>query len=147
MDRNPENRADTQNAARGRSGIMMRDRVVNSAKNEEEQQDDEENISRGTKLLKGVLMPWDNTDRIFFTDSYFASVSDAEELWKHGPHFIDVIKITTQQFPLAYLSNIEFHNQGYMSGLLAKPVDSTKLVLGAFVWMDRNRWYLIFTQV
>ena len=49
------------------------------------------------------------------------------------------------KFLMAYLSNIEFHNQGDMSGLLTIPVDRTKPLLVAFVWMDRNRLYFIFT--
>ena len=36
-------------------------------------------------------------------------------------------------------------NQGGMSGLLTRPVDRTKLMLGAFVWMDQNRRCFIFT--
>ena len=32
-----------------------------------------------------------------------------------------------------------------MSGLLTRLVDRTKPVLSEFVWMDRNRWYFIFT--
>ena len=46
---------------------------------------------------------------------------------------------------MEYLYNIEFHNQVYMSGLLTRPVDRTNPALGAFVWMDRNRRYLIFS--
>ena len=65
----------------------------------------------------------------------------AEELWKHGHHFIDIIKTATWQFMMVYLSNIEFQNRGNMSGLLTRPVDKTKLMLGASIWMDRNRWY------
>ena len=58
-----------QNAAFGRSGIMMRLRIVKSAKNEEEHQDDEDNILHGTKVLKELVMPWANTDRIVCADS------------------------------------------------------------------------------
>ena len=126
---------------------MIRLRIVNSAKNEEEQQDDEDNLPHGTKLLKELVMPWANTDRIFFADSYFAAVPAAEEFWKHGLRFIGVIKTATPQFPMTYLSNIEFQNRGDMSGLLTRPVDRTKLVLCGFVWMDQNRQYFIFTGV
>ena len=49
-----------------------------------------------------------------------------------------------QQFPMAYLSNIEFHNRGDMSGLLTRQVDKTKPALGAFVWIDQNRRYFNF---
>ena len=48
---------------------------------------------------------------------------------------------------MAYLSNIEFQNQGDVSGLLTRPVDRAKPVLGAFVWVDQNRRYFIFTGV
>ena len=43
------------------------------------------------------------------------------------------------------MSNIEFHNWGDVSVLLTRPVDRTKSVFGAFVWMDWNRRYFIFT--
>ena len=69
----------------------------------------------------------------------------AEELWKHGLRFIGVINTATRQFPMAYLSNIEFQNRGDMSGLLTRLVDRKNLVLGTFVWVDRNRRYFIFT--
>ena len=93
------------------------------------------------------MIPWANTDRIIFTDSYFASVPSSEEFWRHGLRFIGVIKTATRQFPMAYLYNIEFHNWVDMSGLLTRPVDNTNLVLGAFVCMDQNRPYFIFTGV
>ena len=82
------------------------------------------------------MLPWANTDRIIFADSYFVSVPAAEKLWKHGLCFIGVIKTTTRKVPMAYLSNIELHNMGDMSGLLTRPVDRMKPVLGDFVWMD-----------
>ena len=59
--------------------------------------------------------------------------------------FIGVIKTLTLKFLLAYLSNIEFYNQGDMSELLTRPIDRTKPVLGASVWMNRNRRYFVFT--
>ena len=46
---------------------------------------------------------------------------------------------------MMYMSNIEFQNWGDMIGLLVSPVDRTNPVLGAFVWMDLNMWYFIFT--
>ena len=64
---------------------------------------------------------------------------DDEELWKHGLHFIGVIKTATWQFLMAYISNIAIQNRGDMSKLLTSLVDRTKTVLGDFIWMDRNR--------
>ena len=46
---------------------------------------------------------------------------------------------------MAYLSNIELHNRGDMSGLLTRPVDKTKPMLGDYVWMDRDMRYFVFT--
>ena len=77
MEMNPENGAEIQNVACRRSGIMMRIRVIKSEKNEKEQKDDEDNLPHGAKLLKELVMPWDNTDRIVCADSYLTSVPDA----------------------------------------------------------------------
>ena len=79
---------------------MMRLRIVNSAKNEEDQ------LPHGTKVLKELVMPWDNTDRIVYAYSYFTSVPDAKEFWKHGIGFIGIINIATLKFPMVYLFNI-----------------------------------------
>ena len=49
MNRKSENGAEIYNDACGRSGIMMSLRIVRSAKNEEEQQDDKDNLPHGTK--------------------------------------------------------------------------------------------------
>ena len=84
----------------------MRIRSLKSAKNEEDWQDDRDNLPHGTKVLKELVMPWANTDRIVCADSYFASVPDAKEFWKHGLRFIGLIKTETRKFPMAYLSNI-----------------------------------------
>ena len=76
--RKPDNGAEIQNSACGRSDIMMQLRIVKSENNEEEQQDDRDNLPHGTKVLKEILMPWANTDRIICADSYFAAVPSAE---------------------------------------------------------------------
>ena len=69
MDRNPENGADIHNYACGRSGIMMRLGIVKSEKNEAYQEDDRDNLPHGKKVLKELVMPWANTDRIVCADS------------------------------------------------------------------------------
>ena len=46
--------------------------------------------------------------------------------------FIGIIKTTTWQFPMAYLSNIELNNRENMSELLTRPVDRKNPVLGDF---------------
>ena len=106
MDRKPDNWEENQNSACGWSGLMMRLRIVKSAKNKEEQQDDRDNLPHGTKVLREIVMPWANMDRIVCADSYFASVPAAEGFWKHGLRFIGVIKTATRQFTMVYLSII-----------------------------------------
>ena len=145
MDRNLDNGVEIHNAAYGRSGVIIRLSIFKSANNEEEHKYYEDNLPHGTKLLKELVIPWAKMDRILCADSYFSSVPAAEELWKHGLRLIGVINTVTRQFPMAYLSKIEFHNWVDMSGFLTRPVDRTNTVLGAFVWMDRNRQYFVFT--
>ena len=74
-----ENGADIQNTAYGRSGIMMRLRIVKYAMNGAEQKKDEDNIPHGKLFLKELMLPWANTDTIVCTYSYFTSVTTAEE--------------------------------------------------------------------
>ena len=40
--------------------------------------------------------------------TYLASVTTAEELWKHRIRFIGVIKTATWKFMITYLSNMDF---------------------------------------
>jgi hypothetical protein len=39
-------------------------------------------LLHGTKVLKELVMPWASTGRIVASDSHFASVESAEELYK-----------------------------------------------------------------
>ena len=77
---------------------MMRLRIVKYAMNGAEQKKDEDNIPHGKLFLKELMLPWDNTDTIVCTYSFFTSVPAAEELWKHGLCFIGVIKKEMWQF-------------------------------------------------
>ena len=52
-----------------------------------------------------------------------------------------------ETFPMTYLSNIYFQNQGDMIGLLTRPVERTNPELDDFFCMDRNRRYFIFTGI
>ena len=80
--------------------------IVKSEKNKEDQKYDRDNPPHGTKVLKELVIPWDNTDRIVCAHSYFASVPAAEELWKYRILFIGVTKTKTRKYPMSYLSNI-----------------------------------------
>ena len=60
-----------------------------------------EGIAHGTSILKYPCLPWANTRRGFCADSYFTSVSGAEELMKIGFRFIGVVKTATIKFLMA----------------------------------------------
>ena len=50
MDRKPENVLEIHNYVCGRSGIIMRIRIVKSENNDEEKQYDEDNLPHGKKI-------------------------------------------------------------------------------------------------
>jgi hypothetical protein len=88
MDRKPENGCEIQNAACGRSGVMIRLKIVKTATEAEAlgANEDDNGLLHGTKVLKELIQPWAFTNRMVCADSYFASVGTAEELLKleHG---------------------------------------------------------------
>ena len=47
---------------------MLRIMIFKSEKNEEDQQDNEDNLPHGTKLLKELVIPWANAERIVCAD-------------------------------------------------------------------------------
>ena len=66
-----------------------------------------DNIHHGTSVLKYLVLPWAQIGRGICTDSYFASVTKAETLMGVGFRFIGVVKTTTKEFLMRYLSSLE----------------------------------------
>ena len=97
-----------------------------------------DDLVHGCKVLKELIEPWYHTHRVVFADSYFASVSTANEIMRLGMRFIGVVKTASKQFPMAYLQALEFDKRGGWKGLK----NATKSMY-AFVWVDRNRRYFI----
>jgi hypothetical protein len=148
IDRKPENGCEIQNAACGRSGVMLRLKLVKGVDlpgaEEEEFGANETSLLHGTNVLKQVVSPWFGSNRIVCADSYFASVRVTEELFRNGLRFIGVVKTATRGFPKAFLSSVELANRGDFLALKRVPADNeSKPALGAFVWMDRERRYFI----
>jgi hypothetical protein len=141
MDRKPDSGCEIQNCCDGKSGIMLRLKLVKSA--EEEGANiamDHNGLPHGTSVLKFLVEPWAHTNRIVCADSYFASVTTARVLLGMGLKFIGVVKTATRQFPQAYLSEFEMRQRGDRKGLVAyAEQDPTVPELLAFVWMDRDR--------
>ena len=151
IDRKPENGCEIQTAACGRSGIVIRLKLVKNSEEEDHQQQvteesaaDEQTLLHGASVMKELVLPWLHTDRIVCGDSYFASVPAAQMLSRNGMRFIGVVKTATRQFPMAYLSRVELQDRGDRKGLVARGDDGQSSLL-AFVWMDRQRRYFIST--
>ena len=111
--------------------------------NPHEQNENGEVLLHGIQVLKDLVLPWANTDRIVCADSYFASVGAALELKRIGLRFIGVVKTATRRYPMKALSEIELVDRGDFRGLVSVGAGSNSLL--AFVWMDRDRRYFIST--
>jgi hypothetical protein len=143
IDRKPEFGCEIQNSCCGRSGIMMRLKLVKTAEEEgTHAQPGDDGLLHGTAVLKYLVLPWARTDRIVCADSYFASVGTLKELKRLGLRFIGVVKTATKQFPQSYLANLEMRERGERRGVIARDENDTPYML-AFCWMDRDRRYFI----
>ena len=88
IDRKPENGCEIQNAACGRSGVIIRLKIVKTAEEENAsavKEDDGNN--HGTNVLKFLVEPWVRTDRCVCADSYFASVNAVTVMRMMGLRF------------------------------------------------------------
>jgi hypothetical protein len=115
IDRKPENGCKIQNAACGRSGIMLRLKLVKGADLvgvDDVNNDHENSLLHGTRVLKYLVSPWSGSHRIVCADSYFASFGAAQELFARGLRFIGVVKTATRGFPKNFLSSVELANRG-----------------------------------
>ena len=143
IDRKPENGCEIHNAACGRSGVMIRLKIVKTAEEENASvETDDDGNNHGTNVLKFLVEPWVRTDRCICADSYFASVNAVTVMRTMGLRFIGVVKTATKKFPMSYLSNLELVQQGDYKGLVARGTDGQPTML-SFVWMDRDRRYFV----
>ena len=107
IDKKPENGCEIQNSACSESGVMLWLLLVNSEEDYHLHiQENNEGLQHGTAILKYLVVPWANSERGVCADSYFASVSSAEEMMWIGIRSIGVVKTATKTFPMAYLSSI-----------------------------------------
>jgi hypothetical protein len=149
IDRKPENGCEIQNSACGRSGVMLRLKLVKGIDLVGEEDNDEPNnessLLHGTQVLKTVVSPWFGSNHIVCADSYFASVGAAKELYRNGLRFIGVVKTATRGFPKALLTSVELNQRGDFFALASDSEDELDPTMAAFVWMDRERRYFIAT--
>lgn len=143
--RKPENGCELQNAACGRSGIMMRLHVVSSAKHQRAHASEEDTgVGHGTAILKRLVRPWAASRRIVCADSYFASVEAAVELRRMGLGFVGVVKTATRGFPMNTLSRLEMAARGDHRTYVHMGEDGAVDMM-AIVWVDRERRYFVST--
>lgn len=148
IDRKPENGCEIQDACCGRSGVMIRIKIVETADahaDEEHDSDDtNDGLNHGTIIIKELVSPWigSGVTRVVCADSYFASVSTLVELKRLGFAFVGVVKTATKQFPMAYLQSQELTARGDLRAVVSKDDQGHNCML-AFVWVDRERRYFI----
>ena len=144
IERKPENGCEIQDAACGKSGIMISLRVVKTSIEEERNstREHDNGMLHGTKILLELVDKWAHSDQVVCADLYFASVGAAKALLSIGLRFVGVVKTATKAFPLKHLSELELEKRGDREGLIFKGDDGRPELL-AFVWMDRDRRYFI----
>ncbi len=147
IDRKPENGLEIQNLCCAGSGVMMRLKLVKSAKERAREEDmdgdDEAQELHGTKVLLELLEPWASTKRrIVCADSYFASVRAAVRLDEINFGFQGPIKTATTGFPMKALGEVAFKDRGEVAALVA---EVQGVDMAAVAWLDRNRYYFIST--
>lgn len=137
----PENGCEVQNAACGRSGIMLQLSAVTSAEHQKAAgMTNDDNVPHGAAVLKKLSAPWAGTQRVVSADSYFASVPVAIELRKMGLRFSGVLKTATRGFPMQALSTMVLDARGYYASYSRTTADGV-VDLMAVVWVDRERRY------
>lgn len=145
IDRKPENGCEIQNSACGKSGIMLRLKLVTTAEDEASLRDvSSAHLPHGTIVLQQLVSPWSGTNRIVCADSYFASVTAAETLKSMGLKFIGVVKTSTKKYPMATLASLPVTNRGDQISYVNRNSDGT-LNMMALLWVDRERRYFICT--
>jgi hypothetical protein len=96
IDRKPKFGCEIQNSCCGRSGIMMRLKLVKTMEEQNAHiEPGDDGLLHGTAVLKYLVLPWARTDRIVCANSYFASVGTLKELKRIGLRFIGAVKTAT----------------------------------------------------
>lgn len=137
IDRKPENGCKVQGAACGRSGIMLRLRLVTTAADEHANTPAAEaGIAHGGAILMRLVQPWAGSGRIVCADSYFASLDTAQFLLAAGMRFIGVVKTAHRKCPMASLSSREVQSSGSHLSIVHKDGSGRPDIM-AVMWVDR----------
>ena len=108
IERKPESGCEIQNSACGKSGVMLRLKIVMHIEaNDQHSIDGPDKLHHSTSVLKYLVLPWAQTNRGVCADSYFALVTTAQILMGLGLRLIGVVKTVSRKFPMKYLSSIK----------------------------------------
>ena len=139
IDRKLEQGLEIQNAACGRSDIILRLLLVKSGADHVDEYPHDSAELHGAEVSIDRASPWANTKRLVCADSYFASVPAADLLYKNGLKFVGPVKTSTKKFPITNLVAIELEERGDISCLVRRRDADIDLDLVSFVSMDRER--------
>jgi len=93
-------------------------------------------------VLKKLVAPWAGTRRVVCADSFFASVTTAQQLLAMGLRFIGVVKTATRGYPMGTLSKLPLEDRGEHAAYAHKTADGVVDRM-AVLWVDRERRYFI----
>ncbi len=147
MERKPDNWCEIQNSAGGRSGIMMRLKLVKTADENRaaaEEQGETERVPHSAAIINKLVLPWIHTDRIVCADSSFASVPTVKLLNLHGMQFVGVEKTATRNYPMRFLSPVMLNHRGDWKGLVSNGLQTGDPTMLTFVLMDcwQTRYFI-----
>ena len=101
--------------------VMIRLKVFKTAEEENASVvTDDDGNNHGSNVLKFLVEPWVRMDHCVCADSYFAFVNAVTVMRTMGLHFIGVVKMATEKFPMSYLSNLELVQHGDYKGLVVR---------------------------
>ena len=144
IDIKTENGCEIHNDDDGVSGIMMQLKLAKTSSEEDLHSNEEhDGLLHGTKVMINLLQPWENKKRrVVSADRYFDSLQACDDLKKRGLRFIGVVKTANRGFCTEKLFEIELARRGLWKVLFALD-NENKLDKFAFVWVERDRKYLI----
>lgn len=84
-------------------------------------------MSFGTEALLKMVEDWNGSGRVVCADAFFSSVETAKMLFERGLRFIGVVKNSTKEYPMSYLSHLELAERGEHRSLASSMGDGMKV--------------------
>lgn len=139
IDRKPESGCEIQDAACGRSGIMLRLRLVITVEDEHASATAADaGRAHGGIVIMRLVEPWAGSRRIVCADFYFSSVDTVQRLLVTGLRFIGVVLTAHKKYPMESLASREVATRGEHRSMVHE--DGTgRPDMMAFMWVEKDR--------